>query len=203
MSFIPPKKGVSYTFYCSLVSQADTKVFQANPTLATGDVKVAVDDAAPANITTLPVVDADFTKRIKVTLSTSEMNGDNITIIFSDVAGAEWCDLTIDIATALQQVDDLATQASVDALPDAAGINAEVVDALNVDTYAEPGQGTPAATASIAAKVNYLFKAWRNKHTQSATIYSLFADDGTTVDQKATVSDTGGVTTIGEVASGP
>jgi hypothetical protein len=73
-----------------------------------------------------------------------------------------------------------------------ASVNAEVLDVLNTDTFAEPGQGTPAATTSLAAKINYLYKAWRNKKTQTATTYSLFADDATTVDQKATVGESGG-----------
>jgi hypothetical protein len=84
-----------------------------------------------------------------------------------------------------------------------AQVNAEVVDGLNVDTYAEPGQGAPAATATLAAKLNYLFKAWRNKFTQTATEYDLLADDAVTVDQKATVSDDGTTFSRGEVASGP
>lgn len=81
-------------------------------------------------------------------------------------------------------------------------VNAEVVDVLATDTYAEPGQGTPAATLSLAAKINYLFKAWRNKTTQTATTYTLFADDGTTTDQVATVSDDGTTFTRGEVGTG-
>ena len=111
-SFVPPKINVSYTFYVGLVSQADTKLLQANPTLAAGDVKVAVNDAAPANLGTLPVVDADFTKRVKVVLSASEMNGDNITVIFSDAAGAEWADLVVNFQTVARQVDDLAFPAT-------------------------------------------------------------------------------------------
>lgn len=106
-SYVPCKKNDANgcIFYVSLVSQANTKVMQANPTLAAGDVKIAVDDAAPGNLGTLPVVDADFTKRVKVTLSQGETNGDNLTIIFSDAAGAEWCDLTINIQTSAQTFD--------------------------------------------------------------------------------------------------
>lgn len=85
----------------------------------------------------------------------------------------------------------------------AAQVNAEVVDALATDTYAEPGQAAPSATTTLAAKINYLYKAWRNKKTQTSSQYSLFADDASTVDQKATVSDDGTTTTVGEVASGP
>ena len=80
-----------------------------------------------------------------------------------------------------------------------AEVNAQVVDALNVDTYAEPGSGAPAATASIVAKIGYLYKAWRNKITQTSTEYKVYADDGTTVDQKATVGDDGATFTRGEV----
>ena len=115
------------------------------------------------------------------------------------------------LAAALKKLLDVETplltaseaMRGTDNAPDAAAINAEVVDALMTDTYAEPGQGTPAATASLAAKIGYLYKAWRNKATQTATEYNLYADDATTVDQKATVSDTGTTATKGEIATGP
>lgn len=84
-----------------------------------------------------------------------------------------------------------------------ASVNTEVVDGLAVDTYAEPGQGAPAATTTLAAKINYLFKSWRNKKTQTSTTRSLYADDGTTVDQKATDSDDATTFTKGELGTGP
>jgi hypothetical protein len=93
-------------------------------------------------------------------------------------------------------VGSLATQAKAD-------VNAEVLDVLNVDTFAEPGQGTPAATLSLAAKINYLFKSWRNRKTQTSTTWSLYNDDATTVDQKATVSDDGTTAGKTEVTTGP
>ncbi len=108
MADFPPKKNTAFVFYVSLISQANTKIAQVNPTLAAGDVKVATDDAAPGNLATLPVVDADFTKRVKVSLSAGEMNGDNVTVIFNDAAGAEWCDLTVNIQTVTRQLTDLA-----------------------------------------------------------------------------------------------
>ena len=85
----------------------------------------------------------------------------------------------------------------------AAQVNAEVVDALSTDTYAEPTQGTPGATIALADKINYLYKAWRNKSTQTATTYSLYNDDTATVDHKATVSDDGTTATKGETTTGP
>jgi hypothetical protein len=93
-------------------------------------------------------------------------------------------------------VGSLAAQAKAD-------VNAEVVDGLNTDTYAEPAQGAPAATASIVTKVGFLYKSWRNKTTQTATTYALLNDDAVTVDHKATVGDDGTTFTRGEVAAGP
>jgi hypothetical protein len=80
-----------------------------------------------------------------------------------------------------------------------ADVNSQVLDVLSVDTFAEPGSGAPGASVSLAAKIGYLYKAFRNKVTQTATEYKLHADDGTTVDQKATVSDDGTTFTRGEV----
>lgn len=93
-------------------------------------------------------------------------------------------------------VGSLAAQAKAD-------VNAEVLDVLNVDTFAEPGQGAPAATTTLAAKINYLYKAWRNKKTQTATDFKLYADDASTVDQKATHSDDATTYTSGEIGTGP
>jgi len=91
----------------------------------------------------------------------------------------------------------------LDAIPDAAGVNAEVVDALATDTYAEPAQGAPGATVSLAAKLNYLYKVLRNKKIQTATEYQIFNDAGAVVDHKATISDVAGTFTKGEIETGP
>ena len=84
----------------------------------------------------------------------------------------------------------------------AAQVNAEVVDALNTDVYAEPGQGAPGATVSLATKIGFLYKAWRNRTTQTASEYALYADDATTKDQEAAVSDDGTTFERGEVTTG-
>jgi hypothetical protein len=75
--------------------------------------------------------------------------------------------------------------------------------ALLSGTQAEPGQGAPAATISPIDALRYLYKAWRNKKDSSATTLQFYADDGTTVDQKATVSESGGTVTKAEIVSGP
>ena len=56
-----------------------------------------------------------------------------------------------------------------------AEVNAEVVDALATDTYAEP-TGVPAATASLASKIGRIHQALRNKITVTAS-KKIFFDD--------------------------
>lgn len=75
--------------------------------------------------------------------------------------------------------------------------------AAAVTSTGEPGQGAPPVSASRMTKIDYLYKAWRNKKTQTSSEQKLFADDATTVDQKAAVSDDATTLTIGEVATGP
>lgn len=67
----------------------------------------------------------------------------------------------------------------------------------------EPAQGAPGVSISHLAKLDYLYKAWRNKTEQTATQYSLYDDAGTTVDHKAAVSDDATTFTRGEIATGP
>lgn len=108
-----------------------------------------------------------------------------------------------ELATALAAADD-AVLAAIAALNNlsAAQVNAEIVDALSVDTYSEPGQGAPAATAALTTKIGFLYKAWRNRTTQTATEYALYADNGTTKDQEASVSDDSTTFERGEIGTG-
>lgn len=108
-TFIPPKRATEFIFYVALASQAGAHAFQSNPTISVGDVKCSTDGGALANLATLPAVTPASSKLVKVTLSTSEMTADNVTVIFSDAAGDEWDDLVVNIQTSAQQLDDLAT----------------------------------------------------------------------------------------------
>ena len=83
-----------------------------------------------------------------------------------------------------------------------AEVNAEALDVLNTDTFAEPGQGAPGATITLAAKIGYIYKAFRNKFTQTSTTGTLYNDDGTTAGQVTTVSDDGATFTRGEMGTG-
>lgn len=79
----------------------------------------------------------------------------------------------------------------------AANVNAEVVDALSVDTYAELS-APPAATSSLKDKITWLFMYARNKVTQTALARTLYRDDTTTVAGTSATSDNGTTFTKGE-----
>lgn len=127
----PPIKNTAYETYVSLRSFATPGSLQANPTLAAGDVKLYIDGVAStlgagssANLVTLPTV-VDTTVVVKVNLSSSEMNADNVTVVFIDqTATKEWEDLAVNIQTA----------ASSSAL-DAAGVRSALgMASANLDT---------------------------------------------------------------------
>lgn len=130
-------------------------------------------------------------------------------VIFVHVAGAlsvrlECCVLAANVYDSLIGGGDLLDVSTSELGATAKGhVNAEMVDVLATDTYAEPGQGSPSATLSLAAKVNYLFKSWRNKKTQTSTTFNLYNDAESVIDQKSTVSESSGIVTRGEIASGP
>lgn len=107
----------------------------------------------------------------------------------------------------------LASQASVDTIDDfldtevaaiLAAVDTEVaaILALLDDPRNEPGQGNPPMSADLPTKVDYLYKAWRNRSTQTASEYALYADDGATKDQEAACSDDGTTFVRGEVQTG-
>ena len=56
---------------------------------------------------------------------------------------------------------------------------------------AEPGQSAPAASKDPLAKIDFIYKDWRNRKKQTTTKYLLYNDDGTTVGQSAAATDDG------------
>jgi hypothetical protein len=82
-------------------------------------------------------------------------------------------------------------------------VKTQITDALNVDTYAEPGQEAPPATTTLVKRMSWIYKALRNKVTQDSTTLRIYADDGTTIDAKSIVSDDGSLYTRAKIASGP
>jgi hypothetical protein len=152
-TYVPAKRATELIFYMGLVSQS-TGQFQVNPTLAAGDVKVSKDGGALANLTTLPAVTPAAGKMVKVTVSSTEMTADNVTLVFSDAAGAEWDDVIINIQTAVQQIDELALASGI---PSAATIADAVWDE---DATGHQTQGTfGQAIGDPVADTNTIYKA--------------------------------------------
>lgn len=111
-SYVTPKKNAAFITYVSLEDQANAGLFKTSPTLAAGDFKVSIDGGALANLATLPTNTPSGSAMVKISLSADEMNGDNITVVCTDAAGAEWYDLVLNIQTSERQVDDLAYPAT-------------------------------------------------------------------------------------------
>jgi hypothetical protein len=96
-----------------------------------------------------------------------------------------------ELATALAAADD-AVLAAIAALNNlsAAQVNAEMVDVLTTDTFAELAS-PPAATSSLKDKLTWMFMWARNKSTETASQRKLYADDTTTVVSTEGVTDDG------------
>lgn len=88
-----PVKNQTYAFDTALLDSANTRKYKSTPTLAAGDIKISIDNGALVNITALPT---SIDKIIHVELTAAEMNGDLVTILFSD-PDDEWCDSLIAI----------------------------------------------------------------------------------------------------------
>lgn len=173
---VPPKKNVAFTFYVFLTSQADIKLFQTNPTLAAGDVKVSIDGGAFANLTTLPDVNPAGGRAVRVQMSQAEMNGDNIIIQFVDAAGAEWCDLGIVINTSTQQISELVLSSS---------LSDPLADSI-------PADGTRPSMLQAA----YGIYQFLMEKSLSGTTLTVKKADGTTVLMTFTLNDATNPTSI-------
>lgn len=149
-SYVTPKKNAAFKFYVALVDQSNTKLTKANPTIASGDFKVSTDGGAFANLATLPSANPASGRAVMIDCSAGEMNGDNIVIQCVDAAGAEWCDLILNIQTTARQIDDLAFPATSgrSMVVDANGL----VDA-NAVKVGPTGSGTAQTAGDIPARL--------------------------------------------------
>lgn len=182
-SYLPPVKSAEYIFCIALFAQSDNQI-KTTPTIAAGDFKVSTDSGATSNLDTLPSESPAGSGNVKITVSAAEMAGDNVSVIWIDASGDEWHSGLVNIQPVAsgQQFDNLSTVTT-------AQVNTEVADVLTVDASAEPGS-VPAANASIASKIAWLFTTTRNKLTQTSATSTLYADDTTTpIGTSATADD--------------
>jgi len=111
---------------------------------------------------------------------------------------ADFCDITADPGTFPCEGLTPVVAASLGTTAKSE-VNAEMVDVLTVDTYAELA-AVPAATSSLKDKLTYLFMWLRNKATQDSGERIMYADDGTTPVATSTTTDDGTTYTKGEDA---
>lgn len=83
-------KAQSNSIFFALVQASTNTTFQDNPTLASGDFKISKDGGALANTTNLPSSVDTNTPLLQLTLTSTELNADQVTIICEDASGAEW-----------------------------------------------------------------------------------------------------------------
>lgn len=169
---------------------------------ATGMVQVSYDvqlvaidpqDSVRAGLTALPNAAAEaagglYTRGTGAGQINQDANG-RIDVSLKAILGTTLTETAGQIAAAFKQFFDISSPSGT-------------ANSLT-SNRSEPGQGAPAASTSALAKIDYLYKAWRNRKTQTSSAYKLYADDATTVDQKAAVSDDATTTDVGEIASGP
>lgn len=96
----PPVKNEDFIFYLAVEDYASPGNFKASPTIAAGDFQVSKDGGAFANLGTLPAVTPAAGRMIKVTLSNTEMNADNVVVQGVDqTSPKEWADIVVAIVT--------------------------------------------------------------------------------------------------------
>lgn len=96
----PPVKNQDFKIRVSLEDMSSPGSFKASPTIAAGDFKVDKDGAGLNNLSTLPSVDPSGSVCVLITLSSTEMNADVVTIVGIDqTSPKEWADLVVSIPT--------------------------------------------------------------------------------------------------------
>ena len=96
----PPKKNQAFVAYITLQDAGDSTSFKSSPTIASGDFKISKDGGAFANLTTLPTVTPAATVSVKLDLSATEMNADQVLIVWIDqTSPKEWIDGSLAINT--------------------------------------------------------------------------------------------------------
>lgn len=96
----PPVKNEDFIIRIALEDYANPGSMKSNPTIAAGDFKVDKDGAGLSNLSTLPSVDPASTVLVKITLSSTEMNADVVTLVCIDqTSPKEWSDFVLSIPT--------------------------------------------------------------------------------------------------------
>lgn len=191
--------------YSELAATAATKIAAAGGAFLTGGTIDSLDSQTVMHFTDPVLGIANLCRGQLIAIYDTSAGGQGVTapsvrriVSSTGTDGGGDATITIDSAPEFTMVagDTFRVYSAQD-------VKAKVVEALATDTYAQPGQGAPPATASFVVQVGYLYKALRNKGTQSGNVWNLYADNDTTVDQKASYASDGTTGTRGKIVSGP
>jgi hypothetical protein len=162
--------------------------------------------SAPSVVEIREEMDDNSTKLAAIVADTNELQTDNVPGLIAALNDVAATDIVTGgaIATTSGSVDNVSVCVLNNDMLLAAEVNAEMVDVMTIDTLTLPGQAALTNTPTFEEAVTAIYKNLKNRKTQTASQWSLYADDGIIVDQKATVSNIGGVTTVkSEIESGP
>lgn len=96
----PPNKNEDFVFHLTLEDFGNPGRWKSNPTIAAGDFKISKDGGAFANLATLPSVEPASSVGVRVALSNTEMNADDVLITWEDQSDPpEWCAGSLAIPT--------------------------------------------------------------------------------------------------------
>lgn len=96
----PPVKNEDFIVYVALQDAANATSFKSSPTIASGDFKVSKDGGSLTNLTTTPSVVPSGSVLVKIELTATEMNADNVVIVGIDqTTTKEWADFILSIPT--------------------------------------------------------------------------------------------------------
>lgn len=99
-TYNPPRRGEAFVVRIALEDAANPGSFKSNPTIAAGDFKVDLDGGGEANPATTPTVNPAATIWVKITVSSSEMDADVVSVRGIDqTSPKEWLDFAISIPT--------------------------------------------------------------------------------------------------------
>lgn len=122
------------------------------------------------------------------------VNGDHGLVSIQDDVD----EILTDTGTTLDTlIKDIPTNAEAESI-----VNAQVLDVLNTDTFAEPGDEVPTSTTTLVDKIGYLYKFLRNKIETTSTRIHVYNDAGDNKDHSSIISDNGSTFTRGEFAAG-
>ncbi len=154
---------------------------------AIGASELATDSIGAAEIAANAINDSELADTLTVAITgnvTGNVSGSVGSVATGGIAAASFAAGAIDapaIAADAIGASELAASAiGTSEFAAEADVNGEVVDALNVDTYAELAACPTDGAKSLVAKIGYIYMAARNKLTQDATTTTLFKDDGST-----------------------